>query len=220
MRALDTAGAGYCWEDNSGGDLGNGTTVPSSVPVTVSGSAVLPGPPTGVTATPGDTTAAISWTAPAFLGTGTLTGYTATASPGGASCATTTATACTITRLTDGTTYTITVITHTTAGDSPPATPVTVTPIGFLSITVPAAATLPGNSSGSTTTAQLGTVTVTDNRGQPTAAWTATVTSTAFTTGSTPQTIPPSHIRYWSGPASATTGTGTFTPASPTRPPP
>ena len=39
---------------------------------------IIPGPPTGVTATPGDTTATIAWTAPSTFGTGTLTGYTAT----------------------------------------------------------------------------------------------------------------------------------------------
>lgn len=79
--ALDVTGAAYCWGGDSSGQLGNNSTAQSSVPVTVSGSATLPGAPTGVTATPGDTTAAISWTVPASLGTGTLTGYTATWNP-------------------------------------------------------------------------------------------------------------------------------------------
>ena len=69
----------------------------------------------------------MSWTAPASLGTGTFTGYTATAQPGGASCSTTT-TGCTITGLTDGTTYSVTVVTLTTDGNSAPSPAVSVTP--------------------------------------------------------------------------------------------
>jgi hypothetical protein len=47
-----------------------------------------------------------------------------------------------------------------------------------------------------------------------TASWTATVTATTFVTGgaTAPETIPLTQITYWSGPATATTGTGTFTP--------
>ena len=78
-------------------------------------------------ATPGDARAAVSWTAPT-LGSGSVTGYTATASPGYQTCTTTGATACTITGLTNGTTYTVTVAAHTTAGDSTPSAPASVTP--------------------------------------------------------------------------------------------
>jgi YVTN family beta-propeller protein len=75
--------------------------------------------PASVTATPRNTAAAVSWTAPAYLVNGaTVTGYTATASPGGETCSTTGATSCTITGLTNDTTYSIAVIAHTTAGDS------------------------------------------------------------------------------------------------------
>ena len=65
--------------------------------------------------------------------------------------------------------------------------------------------------------AQLGTVTVTDNRGIASASWTATVTGTAFVTGgaTAPETIPLTQVTYWSGPATATAGTGTFTPGEP-----
>ena len=86
-----------------------------------------PPPPTGVTAKPGNGSAIVSWTAPT-LQSGSVTGYTATASPGGQSCTTTGATTCTITGLTNGITYTVTVIAHTTAGDSGPSAPATVTP--------------------------------------------------------------------------------------------
>ena len=91
---------------------------------------MLAGPqaPAGVTAVPGDAMATVSWTAPGSLDGGTLTGYIATAVPGGAARATTGATICVITGLANGTTYSITVVTHTTVGDSGASTPATVTP--------------------------------------------------------------------------------------------
>ena len=66
-------------------------------------------------------------------------------------------------------------------------------------ITVPASTALPSASPGGTTTAQLGTVTVTDNRGTAAASWTATVTGTTFVTGggTTPETIPLTRIAYY-----------------------
>ena len=88
---------------------------------------------------------------------------------------------------------------------------------GALAITVPASTALPGAAPSGTTSAQLGTVTVTDNRGIASASWTATVTATTFVTGAgtAPQTIPLTQITYWSGPVTATSGTGTFTPGEP-----
>ena len=124
--ALDSGGAAYCWGWNGEGGLGDDSAAAqSTVPV-------LAGPqaPASVTATPGDTTATVSWTAPASLDGGTLTRYTATASPGGAGCRTTGATTCIITGLTDGVTYSITVVAHTTAGDSGASAPGSVTPTG------------------------------------------------------------------------------------------
>jgi alpha-tubulin suppressor-like RCC1 family protein len=121
--ALDTADAVYCW---GSGYLGDNSPEPfSTVPV-------LTGPqaPTGVTATPGNATAKVSWKAPTSLDGGTLTGYTATATPGGTACATTRSTTCTIAGLTGGTTYSITVVAHTTVGDSGASAPTTVIPLG------------------------------------------------------------------------------------------
>jgi hypothetical protein len=131
--AVDAAGAAYCWGDNSYGALGEDSAdADSDVAVLAGPQAPISG---GVTAVPGDTTAAVSWPAPASLDGGTLTGYTATAAPGGAACTTTGATTCTITGLTNGTTYNVTVVVHTTAGDSGASTPVRVIPGGGLSIT-------------------------------------------------------------------------------------
>ena len=70
--ALASTTALYCWGINGSGQLGNNSTTQSSVPVTVQG--ILPGAPTGVSATPGDTRATVSWTAPSSFGTGTFTG--------------------------------------------------------------------------------------------------------------------------------------------------
>ena len=206
--ALASTGVAYCWGSNTSGQLGNNSMTQSTVPVSVA-----PQGPTGVAAAAGDVTAAISWTAPVFLNNGSITGYTASAAPGAASCSTTGATACTITGLTDGTTYTITVTVTATTGTAPSA-PVTVEPVGFLSISVPSSATLPAVAPGATASAGLGPVTVTDNRALASASWTATVTGTAFISGSgtAQQTIPLTRVTYWSGPATATSGSGTFTP--------
>jgi alpha-tubulin suppressor-like RCC1 family protein len=214
--AMDAASNVYCWGVNGNGQVGNGTSgTPVLAPAKVVGLPTAPGPPTGVTATPGDKSASISWTQPSNLGSGTLTGYTATATLAGnpvGSCTTTGATSCTITGLTNGTTYTVTVVTTTTVGTSVPSNSATVTPQGALTITVPPPSVLPSVAPGNTTSAQLGTVTVSDDRGV--GSWTATVTATAFTSGT--QTIQLTQVSYWSGPATGTSGTGTFTAGQPT----
>jgi hypothetical protein len=90
--------------------------------------------------------------------------------------------------------------------------------VGALSITVPGSAGLPAGTPGGSISGQLGAVTVTDERALLSAAWTTTVTSTDYTTGAGtgPETIPKADVSYWSGPATATTGTGTFTPGQAT----
>lgn len=87
-----------------------------------------------------------------------------------------------------------------------------------LSITVPASVNLGSGVSGGKITGSLGTVTVTDGRGLLLAAWTASVTSSAFTTGggTTPETIPAASVTYASLLATSTTGTGVFTPGEAT----
>src|SRR4051812_19281972 len=85
---------------------------------------------------------------------------------------------------------------------------------GALTVSVPASAALGSVAPGASLSAQLGSVSVTDLRALLTAAWTASVSSTAFTTGggTTAETVPLSAVSYWSGAATATSGVGTFTP--------
>ena len=92
----------------------------------------MPGAPTGVTASAGDTTATVNWTAPSSDGGYAITGYTVTSSPGGliGSSSGSQSTA-TVSGLTDGTPYTFTVTATNSIGtgsSSSPSTP--VTPIG------------------------------------------------------------------------------------------
>jgi hypothetical protein len=85
---------------------------------------------------------------------------------------------------------------------------------GALSISVPASVNLGSVSSGATVlSALLGNVQVVDARASASGSWTATVSSTSFTTGGgTPaETIPDGDVTYDPGNAIASTGTGTFT---------
>ncbi|MFI7023051.1 hypothetical protein [Micromonospora sp. NPDC049900] len=93
----------------------------------------------------------------------------------------------------------------------------TVDAAGGLSITVPATANIGHGVEGSSVSGLLGPVTVLDQRGSLTPNWTASVISTDFTTGggSSGETIPNINVSYWSGPATATAGSGTFTPGQP-----
>jgi hypothetical protein len=190
--ALDSTGTAYCWGTDANGQLGNDATAQAIA-------AVLVGPqaPTSVTATPGDTTAAMSWTAPVYLNSGTVTGYTFTTSPGAFTCTTTGATSCTITGMTDGTTYTVTGVTTTTTvlattGTSAPSTAATVEPVGYLTLTSPTSLTwaVTGNGSNrSVVDAVSGDqqLTATDNTATG-AGWHITVSATTFTTG--PKSLP------------------------------
>ncbi|OZV79740.1 hypothetical protein CA850_16860 [Micromonospora echinospora] len=89
---------------------------------------------------------------------------------------------------------------------------------GTLDIDAPTTADLGTGAPGGTITGSLGPVTVTDSRGATDASWVASVTASVFQTGggTPPETVLPEEIDYWSGPATATTGTGTFTPGQAT----
>ena len=78
-------------------------------PIAIQGGPVAPNAPTGVVAQPFDTSAQVAWSAPAFNGGGTITGYAATSSPDGKTCTTAGATSCSISGLTNGQSYTFTV---------------------------------------------------------------------------------------------------------------
>ncbi len=88
-----------------------------------------------------------------------------------------------------------------------------------LTIEVPASRDLGSGFPGQTVSGQLGTVTVIDQRAAATATWTATVVSSQFDTGTDlpSETVLPNLVNYWSGPATATSGNGTFTPGQPMR---
>ena len=84
---------------------------------------VLPSAPSIVTAVAGDASSVVYWTASAPNGGTMLTGYRATASPGGQMCTTTGATSCTVSGLANGFSYTFTVVARNAMGDGPVSTP-------------------------------------------------------------------------------------------------
>ena len=91
-----------------------------------------PNAPTGVTATAGDRSATVTWTAPAPVAGAPVTSYRATSSPDGRACTVNApATSCTVTGLTNGKAYTFTVVaisaigSSTSSAASAPVTPFT-----------------------------------------------------------------------------------------------
>ena len=89
--------------------------------VVAAGVATVPGAPTNVVATGGDAQATVAFDAPADDGGATITGYTATSSPGGLT-ATGASSPLTVTGLTNGTEYTFTVVATNAVGNSEPST--------------------------------------------------------------------------------------------------
>jgi len=84
----------------------------------------VPDPPTGVSGAPFDGGGVVTWSAPANDGWRPITGYTATASPGGANCSSGASdNRCVITGLLDGTPYTFTVTATNMKGTSDASTP-------------------------------------------------------------------------------------------------
>ena len=91
-------------------------------------------------------------------------------------------------------------------------------PPGTLSVGVPATADLGSATPGANASGSLGPVTVRDERLLSDATWIATVVATGFAAGASPaQNISSINVSYWSGPATSTTGIGTFTSGQPTQ---
>jgi alpha-tubulin suppressor-like RCC1 family protein len=204
--ALDTRGIAYCWGFNGNGEVGNDS-------ISEENAAVVVGPqaPTSVTGIAGNTTAAMSWTAPVYLNNGTLTSYTATASPGSKTCTSSSATSCTITGLTDGITYTITVTTTASTGTSAPSISASVDPIG-LDMTTPTSLTWSSTETGIGQSIVDGIsgdqqITVGDSSG--TTGWHITLTATTLTTGT--HTLPNTSAMDFTGSTSSIASTAPST---------
>ncbi|MBZ4039633.1 autotransporter domain-containing protein [Novilysobacter selenitireducens] len=111
---LTFVAAGTCTVDaDQAGDAATAAAATVSRSFTVN--AVVPGVPTTVTATAGDTQASVAFIAPANAGGTAITGYTVTANPGGAT-ASGMGSPVTLTGLTNGVAYTFTVTAHNSAG--------------------------------------------------------------------------------------------------------
>jgi hypothetical protein len=82
------------------------------------GNPTSPNAPTGVVATPGNTTATVTWDAP-YNGGSPITHYTVNSSPGNRNCTASTGRTCTVTGLTNGTSYTFRVRAFNAVGQSP-----------------------------------------------------------------------------------------------------
>ena len=117
-----TNGDAYTFTVIASNAAGPGTASSPSAPVTP---AALPGRPTGATATPGDASAAVTWTAPTSDGGSAISGYKVTAADhthtgnGGETCSTSGTIGCTVTTLTNGDSYTFTVTATNGAGTGP-----------------------------------------------------------------------------------------------------
>ena len=147
----------------------------------------LPGAPTGVSATAGNGSATVSWTAPSNNGGSAITSYTVTPFIGTTAQTPTTvsapATSATVTGLTNGTSYTFTVSATNANGAGPASAPSnTVTPSGPV---------VPGAPTGVTATAgnTAATVSWTAPNNGNSAITSYTVTPFIGTTAQTPTTV-------------------------------
>ena len=125
-----TDGVAYTFTVTATNSVGTGPSSSASSPVTPAAAPTVPGAPTAVGGTPGNTEVIVSWTAPSNGGSA-ITGYTVTASPGGATATTAGATSAAVTNLSNGVGYTFTVTATNSVGTGAASTPspsVTPTP--------------------------------------------------------------------------------------------
>ena len=116
-----TNGTSYTFTVHATNAVGNSAPSAPSNAVTP---ATVPNAPTNATATRGDTSASVSWTAPSSNGGSPITGYTVTASPGGRTATVGGgSTSAVVTGLTNGTSYTFTVHATNAVGNSAPSSP-------------------------------------------------------------------------------------------------
>ncbi|HVC67862.1 MAG TPA: fibronectin type III domain-containing protein, partial [Acidimicrobiales bacterium] len=205
-------GTAYTFTVTATNALGTGPASAPSPSVTPS---TFPGAPTIGTATAGNGSASVTFTAPASNGGAPITGYTVTSSPGGitATCA---SSPCTVTGLTNGTTYTFTVTATNGTGagpasassnsvtpSGPPGPPRSVAATSYANAQSVVTWTAPANNGGSAITKY----TVTSSGGQTCTTPNGTTTSctvTGLTNGTT-----------YTFTVTATNGLGTGTPSSP-----
>jgi len=122
-----TNGTAYTFTVTATNAVGTGPASTPSIAATPMG---LPGAPTAASAVAGDTTAQISFTAPANNGGSAITSYTVTSTPGGLT-ATGAASPLTVNGLTNGTAYTFTLTATNAVGTGPVSTAsAAVTPTG------------------------------------------------------------------------------------------
>lgn len=146
---------------SGGGGSGSGTvTAPSPTP-TPTPAATVPGAPTIGTATAGNASASIAFTAPVSTGGSAITGYTATCTAGTASrTGTGTASPISVTGLTNGTAYACSVTAANAVGTSAASASVSVTPsasavaTSTAGVLCPYSGTFAGTYSGSAITAR------------------------------------------------------------------
>ncbi|WAH95248.1 fibronectin type III domain-containing protein [Arthrobacter sp. MMS18-M83] len=137
-----TNGTAYTFTVTATNAIGPSPASAASAPVTPMAAATAPAAPSGVSATAGNASATVSWTAPSNGGS-PITSYTVTPSSGGTALAPVTvsgnppATSTNVTGLTNGTAYTFTVTATNAIGTSPAsAASAPVTPTGTTTSTI------------------------------------------------------------------------------------